>query len=119
MPDVSIEPSESGGNIVLGVVGSVDHTNADIFRDLLLIPMEAAFDAGTPVIVDMSGLEYISSAGLRIFMIASKTTKAKDARIALAGWSETTKEIFTISRFNLILDCFDTMAEAEAKLAEG
>jgi anti-anti-sigma factor len=117
--DATIEPSQSGGTAIIGIAGSIDHTNAESFSDELAGPLDAGFAAGQPVIFNLAGLEYISSAGLRVLMIASRTAKEKEGRLMVAGWSETIKEIFTISRFNLIFECFDTLAEAEAKLAEG
>lgn len=37
------------------------------------------------IIVEMSGLEYISSAGLRGILMLAKTTKMKQVRLAFAG----------------------------------
>ncbi|MBF0286137.1 MAG: STAS domain-containing protein [Magnetococcales bacterium] len=110
--------SQSGPAIVLGVSGRIDHANSEEFKTAFLSPLEKAVEASTPVIINLEGLEYISSAGLRVLMIASKTAKAKGGKLFLAGWSPVVKEIFTISRFNLVFDCSDTLAEALGKVAK-
>ena len=117
MADAVVDKSQSDGIAVVNISGSVDHTNAEAFRDDLSGLLDGAFGDAQPVVLELSGLDYISSAGLRVFMIASRTAKEKDARIVVAGWSDTIREIFTISRFNLVFDCFDTFDEARANLA--
>ena len=65
----------------------------------------------------MSGLEYISSAGLRAMMIASKTGKTQNVGIGVAAMQPMVREIFTISRFNLVFKCFDEVREAVEAIA--
>ena len=51
---------------------------------------------------DMSQLEYISSAGLRVLLAAQKTMK-KQGSLKLTGVSEVVQEIFDITGFSDIL----------------
>ena len=103
-----------GGSVVLQPRGRIELTTADGFRDDLLEAVNAATEA---VVLDLRGLEYISSAGLRSLMIASKQAKARGVAIGVAAMQPVVKEIFTISRFNLVFATFDTVREALAKLA--
>jgi anti-sigma B factor antagonist/stage II sporulation protein AA (anti-sigma F factor antagonist) len=93
--------------------GRIDLTNADFFRDALL---EAVGAAKTAVVLDFSGVEYVSSAGLRSLMIASKAGTPRGVKVAVAAMRPIVKEIFTISRFHLVLPCFETVREAFAQL---
>ena len=69
------------------------------------------------MLIDFSGVEYISSAGLRALMVASKQSKANSGRLAVAGATPMVKEIFAISRFSLVVQVFDTIAEAITALS--
>ena len=67
--------------------------------------------------LDLSGLEYVSSAGLRCLMIAAREAKARAGRIVVAAMQPVVAEIFQISRFNLVLEVFPTLREALASVS--
>ncbi len=100
---MSFAEARFGGAVVLTVAGRVDLTNADAFKDALTAALEAADVA---VVVDMSGVYYISSAGLRSLMIALRAAKAAGKGLGVAALTSLVLEIFTISRFNLVLSLF-------------
>ena len=94
--------------------GRIDMANADAFKQALL---DAVAAASPVMIVDLSSVEYISSAGLRALMIAFKTAKAEQKTMAIAALQPLTQEIFTISRFNMVFTLFDGVRDAIAGLA--
>jgi anti-sigma B factor antagonist/stage II sporulation protein AA (anti-sigma F factor antagonist) len=100
-------------SVLLLPTGRIDLSNADLFKDALL---EAVAMAKVAVVLDFSRIEYVSSAGLRSLMIASKTGTARGVSLGVAALQPIVKEIFTISRFHLVLRCFETVREALAKL---
>ena len=65
---------------------------------------------GRTIVVDFTGLDYISSAGLRVLLGAAKRLGAGALR--LFGLNETVGEVFQISGFSTILAVFATEAEA-------
>jgi anti-sigma B factor antagonist/stage II sporulation protein AA (anti-sigma F factor antagonist) len=73
---------------------------------------------GARVLINLSGVDYISSAGLRALMMASKQSKASEGRLAVAALSPVVQEIFTISRFALVVQVFNTPDEAIEALRE-
>ena len=98
--------------VVLRVEGRLDQdTCVDFTTDLMKVVDSAAADGGA-VVLDLSGLEYVSSAGLRCFMLASRQAKAHQARIAVAALQPMVSEIFEISHFNLVFQVFPTVREA-------
>jgi anti-sigma B factor antagonist/stage II sporulation protein AA (anti-sigma F factor antagonist) len=103
-----------GDSVILQPAGRIELTTADGFRDILLKAVE---DAGGAVILDLARLDYVSSAGLRSLMIASKAAKGQGVAIGLAAMQPVVREIVTISRFHLVFPCFDTVREAVGKLA--
>ncbi len=75
--------------------------------------------AKAALILDLSGVDYISSAGLRALMIAFKAGKADGKGFGIAALQPLLLEIFTISRFNLVFPLFETVRQAVDKLAPG
>jgi anti-sigma B factor antagonist/stage II sporulation protein AA (anti-sigma F factor antagonist) len=110
---MNLSQKQLANSILLLPVGRIDLSNADLFKDALL---EAVGAARTAVVLDFSGVEYVSSAGLRSLMIASKTGAERSVKLAVAAMQPIVKEIFTISRFHLVLPCFETVRAALAQL---
>lgn len=100
-------------SVILRAHGRVDLSNADLFKQDLLKAVEAA---KTAVVLDLTGLEYVSSAGLRSLIIASKAAAARGVALGVAALQPVVREIFTISRFHLVIASFETVREAVAKL---
>jgi anti-anti-sigma factor len=69
----------------------------------------------TSVILDLSGLEYISSAGLRVILTTAKKLKTAQGKLVLCNLQETVKQIFEISGFCSILNIAD---DKESALSE-
>src|SRR4029434_3239543 len=69
------------------------------------------------IILDLAGVEYISSVGLRVLMLASKQAKAQGGALAGADLQPVVREIFEISRSHLVLEVFPTLRDALAKLS--
>ncbi|HZZ93408.1 MAG TPA: STAS domain-containing protein [Usitatibacter sp.] len=97
---------------VLHVTGRLDQDTCDAFRAELMKEVEAASRAGGGVVLDLSSLEYVSSAGLRCFMLASRQAKQHQMKIFVAALQPMVREIFEISHFNLIFQVFPTVREA-------
>lgn len=93
--------------------GRIDSSNAATFeKDLLAL-------YGTPetkVVVDMSGLDYISSAGLRVVLMGAKRAKAGKGRLVLSGIQPQVREVFEMSGFLKILETAADQAAAKSLL---
>jgi len=103
-----------GNAVLLSASGRIDLSNAETFKDALSNALSKAKKA---LILDLSGVDYISSAGLRALMIAFKAGKAEGKAFGIAALQPLLLEIFTISRFNLVFPLFDTVPQAVEKLA--
>src|SRR3712207_4068750 len=51
------------------------------------------------LVIDCSKLDYVSSAGLRVLLIAAKRMKAAGCKLSLAGLSTPVTEVFRVSGF--------------------
>lgn len=100
--------------VVIGVAGRLDQDNCEAFRADLMAHVERSAHNGGDVVLDLSGLEYISSAGLRCFMLASRQAKAQHGRISVADLQPMVAEIFEISHFNMVFQVFHSVREALA-----
>lgn len=98
--------------VVLHVKGRLDQDSCETFREHLMKSVEGFAHDGGAVVLDLSELEYVSSAGLRCFLLASRKAKAQRGRIFVAHMQPLVSEIFTIGHFNLLFQTFATVREA-------
>jgi anti-sigma B factor antagonist len=97
---------------VAAPVGRIDHAGAAALEQALSPLLVKAGAAKNAVILDFSGVEYISSVGLRVLMIAAKQMKGHGARIVIAGPQPVVAEIFAISRFDRVLEIAPSVKKA-------
>lgn len=103
--------------VVVHVSGRLDQDTCELFREELATLIGAAGQAGGAIVLDLSTLEYVSSAGLRCFMLASRQAKAQHGRIFVAALQPMVAEIFEISHFNLVFQVFPTVRDALATVS--
>jgi anti-anti-sigma factor len=72
---------------------------------------------GCTLILDFGELEYVSSAGLRCLLVASRQMKAAKGRIMVAGMQPMVAEIFAISHFDMLFEVVPTVREALAAVS--
>ena len=98
--------------IVAAPVGRIDHPNATRLEQSLAPILTDAAAAKTPVVLDFTGVTYISSMGLRVLMMASKRMRAAGAPIGVAGLQPAVDEIFEFARFKLVVQVFASVRDA-------
>jgi len=103
--------------IVAEAAGRIDYTNADNFKSALWQAIEQNRGERGPVVIDFSRVDYISSVGLRVLMLAAKEMNGGQRKITIAAPSPVVQEIIAISRFHLILAVFASVREALEKLS--
>jgi anti-anti-sigma factor len=103
--------------VALFPAGRIDHATAEGFKAALQPHLAACAAGRDRVVLDLAGVEYISSVGLRVLILASKQAKAQGGALAVTDLQPVVREIFEISRFNLVLEVFPTLREALAKLS--
>ena len=95
---------------VAALAGRLDQSAATAFEQALLPLLDDSSAAG--LVVDLGQVEYISSVGLRVLMIAAKQMRARKARIAAAALQPIVAEIFAISRFDSVFEVFPSVRDA-------
>ena len=97
---------------VAEVAGRIDHAGAAAFEQSLSPLLAGSGSSKGGVVLDFGGVEYISSVGLRVLMIAAKEMKGHGARIILAAPQPVVAEILAISRFDRVLEMAPTVRRA-------
>jgi len=97
------ELRRSTGRLVGQPRGRVDETTWEAFAEHLTGAVRDAGAAGLPLVIDLSGLEYMSSRGLRALTMA-KREAGEAVKITLAAPNERMREILAISRYDKLFD---------------
>jgi len=98
-----------GGALVITVKGKVDTVTAPKFGEYLTKAVEKTENA---LIVNLSELLFISSAGLRVILGTAKKLQEKQSEFLLAGLKGHVKEVFEIAGFCTLFKVFDTEESA-------
>jgi len=109
---MDLMPRRFADTVVLRPAGRVNHISSDEFKDALQPFLAHCAADGDRVVLDCSALEYISSAGLRVLMLARKQAKAQGGTLVVAALQPMVKEIFEISRFTVVFELFASVREA-------
>ncbi len=95
--------------LVVKVNGRMDAVTAPEFEKTVSLWIDKGENC---FVIDLSSLEYISSAGLRSILVVAKKLKAINGQILLAAMEASVNEVFTISGFNSIIPIHDTVQAA-------
>lgn len=99
---------------VIRVKGEVDASSSIELDNA----MKAAVQSGHQrVMIDCTELEYISSAGLGVFMSYLEEIKQKNISLVIFGLHSKVEHVFEILGLHQLLEIRDTRVEAEAYLA--
>ena len=96
---MKINKKQEGSKLVIALEGRLDTTSApDLEKEL-----KTSLDGVTDLTLDLTNLDYISSAGLRVLLSAHKTMM-KQGQMKVTNASEIVKEVFDVTGFSDILN---------------
>lgn len=104
----------AGRVIVVTARGRLDGNTSQAFGTRL---EKLAAGPEPRLLVDFSGVDFISSAGLRVVLAVLKRVKAANGRLALCSIQPAVREVFDITGFTSMLDMHSGRAEAMVALA--
>ena len=96
---MTINKTQNGNSLTVAIEGRLDTTTAP----QLEAELKASLDGITELTMDLSTLEYISSAGLRVLLSTQKIMN-KQGEMKVAGANETVMEVFEVTGFSDILN---------------
>jgi len=115
---VHIATHQFADTLVVAPSGRIDHRSAADLEATLLPLLSGSAERKGTVVLDFSGVEYISSVGLRVLMIAARQMRAAQAQLSVAALQSVVAEIFTISRFDKVLVVHATLGDALAQASD-
>jgi anti-anti-sigma factor len=106
---MDIHEERKDGLLVLGLEGRLDAISSKMFEEKVL----GMIDGGdTRFVIDLSRLDYVSSAGLRVFLVASKRLVPAGGKVVLCSLQEPVKQVFDIVGFYSVFSIHDSRDEA-------
>lgn len=99
------------GAVVVAVSGSIDTLTSGSLAESLAEQIETGAHR---LVLDMSGVDYISSAGLRSLLAAVKLARRQGGDFRLAEVDQLVLKVLTLSGFTSILKLYDDVGQAVA-----
>ncbi len=106
---MEIKTAKEKNTVVVSVKGKIDAVTAPEFEEVL---GKLIAEGEITFLLNFSGLEYISSAGLRSLLSTAKQLKPKSGSILFCGLQGPVKDVFKISGFGTIFKIFETREDA-------
>ena len=103
--------------VLIEVEGRIDHGTAPCLGSALLRHVDGCAGEEKKLLVDLSKVNYMSSAGLRVLMIAAKGCRKQEGKVVLAGLQPTVQEVFKIGRFDMVFDVYPGVRDAFAAIS--
>ena len=88
---MQVKKTLEDGKLTLEVSGRLDTNTASDLES------ELALDGAGEVVFDFSGLEYISSAGLRVLLLAKKSTMSAGQKMSVVNANDTVRGVLEIT----------------------
>jgi anti-sigma B factor antagonist len=100
--------------LIISIKGRLDGGTSPKADEFIKNRLEGNTDR---LLFDFEGLEYLSSAGLRAILSATKEIKSREGKVMLAGLNQYVYEIFDISGFTSLIPIKETVEDALKDLA--
>ena len=100
--------------LVLRVIGKLDASTSRELQDKILPLIDSNHGK---LIIDLSQLDYVSSAGLRVFLLAAKRMNDAKGTMILCSLKDTVKQVFDIAGFSSFLKLAGSSEEAIKNLS--
>lgn len=107
---MNVATEQRGDFLVVSPAGRLDTNTAAAFEAEL---MKLAGDSAN-IVMDMSGLDFVSSAGLRVILLLAKKNRAAKGKLRFAALQDAVEEVFTMSGFSSMFSFFPSVEEALA-----
>jgi anti-anti-sigma factor len=112
---MEIAEASHGAVLVLSPQGRLDSITAPAFERLVRGRLA---DGQRRIVIDLDALDYISSAGLRVLLVAAKALKAARGQIALCRVKGTVMAVLRVSAFDRIFTILPSLDQAIAQLGD-
>ena len=109
---MKITIAQKSGTAVMDISGRLDAITAIDAENSLT---ELVKDGNYKILLNLSGLDYISSAGIRVLLTVAKLLKRHDGQLTFTGLKGGVLNVFNMSGLQAIFKVYETEEEALAK----
>jgi anti-sigma B factor antagonist len=95
-------------HIILKIAGRLDTNTSHELENSLT---DVINNDSEVILIDCSELDYISSSGLRVFLVAAKMLEEKGQKLSFSGMKDFIKEVFEIAGFTVLFNFFNSNEE--------
>jgi anti-anti-sigma factor len=106
---MEIKTRKEKNTVVVSIKGRMDAVSSPEFEKEL---SELMAEGEKDFIIELSELDYISSAGLRVILATAKKLKEKEGRLLLCSLQEMVREVFEVSGFSAIIPIHESVKSA-------
>jgi anti-sigma B factor antagonist len=99
--------------------GRLDYGAAAGFQAEVEPLLAGAATKAAGVIIDCAGLDYVSSAGLRVFLMAARASQRAGISFAICALKPAVREVFDLSGFSRVIAVYADRAAALAQTPQG
>ena len=110
---MNVTVTKKGNVNIVALKGSIDSKTAPTIREDLLASLASAKD----IVINMTEVDYLSSAGLRLLLLAYRDIAAKNGKVLLVGVSEEVQGVMSNTGFIKFFVLAATESEALSALA--
>lgn len=110
---MNLEQERRGDILIVSPGGRLDSSSSPELERLLTEQLETGCQR---LVLDFSRLDYISSAGLRVVLLAGKKLRASQGRMVLVSLQDMVREVFDMSGFLTLFAVADTLDEGLIKV---
>ena len=103
---MEITQKEENGIVSVAIKGRLD---ADSSAEAENVVKDVLGGETNRLLFNLEGLEYLSSAGLRVLLSAAKEMRRREGKIVLCALNEFVKEIFEVSGFQSLIPIADSV----------
>jgi anti-anti-sigma factor len=113
---MDIELEKTGGALVVVPSGRIDSTTSDALEQALSRAVETG---ERRLVVDFGHVSYISSAGLRVLLVAAKRLRVEHGTLVLCALGDPVRQVFDLAGFLPLFTIEATRDLALARSAGG
>ncbi|MBU0467511.1 MAG: STAS domain-containing protein [Candidatus Omnitrophica bacterium] len=113
---MDIKTRTKDGSTIIEIIGSLDGNTVNEAQEIIL-PLISS--SNVSMVLDMKECGYVSSAGLRLLLMAAKQLSVQNGVLVLSGLSDEIQDVMEMTGFNNFFKTFDSVDSALDALRKG
>jgi anti-anti-sigma factor len=111
---MSISSENLSGTVVARPRGRIDYEASTGFQKDLELLVTQARESGSALLVSCAEVSYVSSAGLRAFLVIARAAKSAGVEFAVCALGPTVQDVFEVSGFSRLIRVLEKESDLRA-----